>query len=257
MVTLTSRAAVEAALADPLLVPVPAESGVRGSMAWLRSTVARFAHGEVHARRRAYVEAELGRIDVDSLRRLASGAFGDDRTRVLRALAAAMGLPRLTDEAVAALGTAADNYFGGDDPAADDAVRLLLPLMRADDPEEAANRIGILLQACDATAALIAAARDGSGDVHGGDVRAGDVSAGDVHATLRSAPPVRVMRRVAIGATRIDDGEAGTVEITEGESVLLEVGPLGLTFGHGPRVCPGRALAIALAEGALAATTTP
>lgn len=241
MVTLTSRAAVEAALADPLLVPVPVASGAQGSMAWLRATVARFAHGKEHARRRAYVEAELARIDVDGLRRLASGAFGDDRTRVLRALAAAMGLPRLTDEAVAALGTVADNYFGGDDPAADDAVALLLPLTRAEDPEEAANRIGILIQACDATAGLIAAARDGSGDVH---------------ATLQTTPPVKVMRRVAIGVTRIEDGEAGVIEIPEGESVLLEVGPLGLAFGHGPRVCPGRALALALAEGAVASTAT-
>lgn len=242
MVTLTSRTAIEAALADPLLVPVPvdtesADAGSVGTMAWLRATVARFAHGEVHARRRAYVEAELARIDVDALRRLAAGQFsrsGDDRTRVLRSLAQSMRLPDLDDAAVAALCTVADNYFGGDDPAADDAVRLLLPLMGAGDPEQAANRVGILVQACDATSALIAAARDGSGDVH---------------ATVRSAPPVQVMRRIAIAATRV-----GTVEIPEGEPVLLEVGPVGLAFGSGPRVCPGRALALALAlaEGAVA-----
>jgi cytochrome P450 len=239
MVTLTSRADIEAALADPLLVPLPAESGPEGSMAWLRATVARFAHGDAHARRRAYVEAELARIDVDGLRRLAAGAVGDDRTRILRALAEAMGLPELDDAAVGALRTVADNYFGGDDPAADDAVRQLLPLMKTGgmeqtyDVEQAANRIGILIQACDATAGLIAATRDGSGDVH---------------ATLQTAPPVRVMKRTAIGATRIGD-----VEIPDGELVLLEVGPLGLSFGVGPRVCPGQALALALAEGALAA----
>lgn len=200
-------------------------------MAWLRATVARFAHGEVHARRRAYVEAELARIDVDSLRRLAAGRLGDDRTRVLRALAEAMDLPELDDAAVDALCTVADNYFGGEDPASDDAVQLLLPLMRTDDPEQAANRVGILIQACDATAALIAAVRDGSGDVH---------------ETLRSTPLVKVMRRVALAATRI-----GATRIAEGELVLLEVGPVGLTFGSGPRVCPGRELAVALAEGAV------
>ncbi|MEY9930046.1 cytochrome P450 [Catenulispora sp. GP43] len=235
MVTLTSRADIEAALAGPSLVPLPAGSGPgsesEGSMAWLRATVARFAHGEVHARRRAYVETELARIDADELRRLAGGRFGDDRTRVLRSLAQAMGLPELDDTAVAALCTVADNYFGGDDPAADDAVKLLLPLMRAGDPEQAANRVGILVQACDATTALIAAARDGSGDVR---------------ATVLSAPPVQVMRRIAIAATRV-----GTIEIPEGEPVVLEVGPVGLAFGSGPRVCPGRALALALAEGAL------
>ncbi|MEY9859464.1 cytochrome P450 [Catenulispora sp. GAS73] len=235
MVTLTSRADIEAALADPLLVPLPAESGPEGSMAWLRATVARFAHGAVHARRRAYVEAELARIDVDELRRLAAGLLGDDRTRVLRALASAMGLPELDEAAVAALCVVADNYFGGDDPAADEAVRLLLPLIQASDPEHAANRVGILVQACDATAALIASARGGSGDVH---------------ATIRSTPPVQVMRRVAIAATRVGD-----TEIADGETVLLEVGPVGLTFGSGPRVCPGRALALALAEGALEKTS--
>lgn len=262
MVTLTSRADIEAALADPLLVPVPVASGPEentASMAWLRAAVARFSHGEVHARRRAYVEAELARIDVDGLRRLAAGTFGeehdngvddaegregadggegaerDDRARVLRALAAAMGLPRLDNSAVAALRTVADNYFGGDDPAADDAVKLLLPVMDTEDPEQAANRLGILIQSCDATAALIAAAVDGSGDVH---------------AALLSRPPVQVMRRVAIAATKV-----GTVEIPEGEPVFLEVGPLGLAFGSGPRACPGRALALALAEGAVEAVT--
>ena len=233
MVTLTSRADIEAALADPLLVPLPVESGPEGTMAWLRATVARFAHGDVHARRRAYVEAELTRIDVDRLRRLAAGALGDDRTRVLRALAEAMGLPELDGAALSALRTVADNYFGGDDPAADDAVRLLLPMMQTYDVEQAANRIGILIQACDATAGLIASTREGSGDVQ---------------TTLRTAPPVRVMKRLAIGATRIGD-----VEIPDRELVLLEVGPLGLSFGAGPRVCPGQALALALAEGALAA----
>lgn len=250
MVTFTVRADIEAALAAPLLVPVLVEASPsatsEGSMAWLRATVARFSHGAVHARRRAYVEAELARIDVDGLRRLAAGGFGesgessassesgDDRARVLRALARAMDLPDLDDAAVDALCTVADNYFGGDDPAADDAVKLLLPLMQTDDPEQAANRVGVLIQACDATATLIAAARDGSGDVH---------------ETLRSTPPVQVMRRVALAATRIGD-----TDIAEGELVLLEVGPVGLTFGSGPRVCPGRQLAVALAEGALVAS---
>ncbi|GAA1968526.1 hypothetical protein [Catenulispora subtropica] len=231
MITITAREDVEQALADPGLVPLPAETGAEGSMAWLRATVARFAHGAVHARRRAYVEAELARIDVDALRRLAAGADGDDRTRVLRALARAMDLPELDAAAVAALLVVAANYFGGEDPAADDAVRLLLPLMRTADPEQAANRIGVLIQACDATAALIGAARAGSRDVH---------------ATLRAAPPVQVMRRTAIVPTRV-----GGTAVPVGELVLLEVGPLGLAFGHGPRVCPGRALAVALAEGAL------
>ncbi|MBW8802437.1 MAG: hypothetical protein JF587_01035 [Catenulisporales bacterium] len=231
MVTITAREDIEQALRDPNLIPLPAEAGPEGSMAWLRATVARFAHGPVHVRRRAYVEAELARIDPDALRRLAADAVGDDRVRVLRSLARAMELPELDDAAIEALLVVAANYFGGDEPAADDAVKLLLPLMNADDPEQAANRIGMLIQACDATAALIAAVRDHSGDVH---------------AALRDDPPVPVMRRTAIAATRI-----GQTAVAEGELVLLEVGSVGLTFGHGPRVCPGRSLALALAEGAL------
>ena len=239
MVTITARADIEQALADPNLVPLPApDGGAEGSMAWLRATVARFAHGQTHARRRAYVEAELARIDPAALRRLAAGPAdpdGDERIRVLRALARAMDL-ELGDAALQALLTVAANYFGGDDPAADDAVRLLLPLMRTADPEEAANRIGILVQACDATAALITAAR----------------AAGDLDAALRTDPPVRVMRRTALAATRV-----GGAEIAAGQTVLLEVGPLGLAFGHGPRICPGRALALALAEGALEPVAEP
>ncbi|NUP49758.1 MAG: hypothetical protein HOW97_20975 [Catenulispora sp.] len=214
----TARVDVEQALADPNLVPVPVETGPEGSMAWLRATVARFAYGEVHVRRREFVEAELARIDVAGLRPVG-------RVGVVRALAGAMGLPELDEAAVGALLVVAANYFGGEDPAADDAVRLLLPLMGSD-AEQAANRIGILVQACDATAALIEGVRE----------------FGDVHAALRFAPPVRVMRRVALVATRVGD-----VEIPAGEVVELEVGALGLAFGYGPRVCPGRAVAMALA----------
>ena len=216
MHTFTAVADIDQALNDPHLVPLPAQDGPYGTMPWLRATVARFSHGDVHARRRAYVEAELAHIDPEELGRIfAETDEPDDRRRVVRAVATAMAIADLDIEAVL---TVADNYFGGDDPEADKAVEKLLPGMNVADPEQAANRIGILVQACDATATLIANTRAGSAE-----------------------PPVKVMRRRAIAQTRV-----GGVIIAAGELVLLEVAAVGLTFGAGPRVCPGRAHALAI-----------
>lgn len=133
-------------------------------------------------------------------------------------------------------------YFGGADAAADEAVaRLVARLVPvpADEAalEAAANRIGVLVQACAATAALVEAAA-------GCDVPLARV--------LREVPPVAAMRRVAARATRV-----GGREIAEGDVVLLDlatansVHPVPLTFGAPPRVCPGRAHALAIADGLL------
>ncbi|HEY9327465.1 MAG TPA: isocitrate lyase/phosphoenolpyruvate mutase family protein [Streptomyces sp.] len=110
--------------------------------------------------------------------------------------------------------------------------------------ESAASRIGLLVQACEATAALV------------------ETAAGNdrlpLSRVLRDLPPVRSMRRVAAGATRV----AGR-EIAEGDVVLLDLAaanrahPVPLTFGAPPRVCPGRAHALALADGLLRRPTTP
>ncbi|WP_149825104.1 isocitrate lyase/phosphoenolpyruvate mutase family protein [Streptomyces tailanensis] len=108
--------------------------------------------------------------------------------------------------------------------------------------EAVANRIGLLVQACAATAALVEAAGDG------------DVPPARV---LREVPPVRIMRRVAARATRV----AGR-EIAEGDVVLLDLAtahrahPVPLTFSAPPRVCPGRAHALALADGLLGRPST-
>ncbi|MFI6962344.1 isocitrate lyase/phosphoenolpyruvate mutase family protein [Streptomyces sp. NPDC050255] len=110
--------------------------------------------------------------------------------------------------------------------------------------ESAAGRIGLLVQACEATAALV------------------ETAAGNdrlpLSRVLRDLPPVRTMRRVAAGATRV----AGR-EIAGGDVVLLDLAaanrahPVPLTFGAPPRVCPGRAHALALAEGLLRRPLTP
>ncbi|MES4906621.1 MULTISPECIES: isocitrate lyase/phosphoenolpyruvate mutase family protein [unclassified Streptomyces] len=278
---------VRAALADPALVPeLPATDGgpVGASVAWLRATVARFSSGEPHRRRRALVEAELARLEPAALwRAAATGPKGEVRVRVVRALAEALGMPE-AGAVAEAVTVVAGAYFGGTDAAADEAVARLVARLAPAGADEAAleavaNRIGLLVQACDATAALVeacagAALVESAADsdvppvqsTSGGGVPAvqsapdGDVPparnarGGDVPPArvLREAPPVRTMRRVAARATRV----AGR-EIDEGDVVLLDLAtaqrarPVPLAFGAPPRVCPGRAHALALADGLL------
>ncbi|MGW7585559.1 hypothetical protein ACWGKU_32215 [Kitasatospora sp. NPDC054768] len=257
---------VTAALADPALVPPPAGPAVPGApgaapgtVAWLRSAVARFSSGEPHARRRALVLADLQRLDPDRLRVAAAAGFESDvRLRVVRVLAAELGLA--DPEAVARdVATVSRAYFADAsddpavaDPAADAAVARLLPAMggRDDaagdrDEETAANRIGLLVQACDATAALVEGAR-----------RHEDGLAG----VLRADPPVRTMRRLAALAT-----EVGGVAVPAGTRVLLDIAAaqsgapegVALTFGAPPRSCPGRSQALVIAEGILYGASDP
>ena len=150
---------VQSALADPCLVPPPAQSGPPGTMAWLRATVVRFSAAETHARRRALVEADLARLDPAALRNAAAlGADGDGRLLAVRVLAGALGLPR-PDRVAEAITVVAAAYFGGghDTAAADEAVARLLPLVLPAGfggdaaMEAAANRIGLLVQAFNAT----------------------------------------------------------------------------------------------------------
>jgi hypothetical protein len=66
---------------------------------------------------------------------------------------------------------------------------------------------------------------------------------------LRDTPPVPATKRMAtrpsdLGGTHVEPGE------------VVRVSLHGIPFGDGPRRCPGRAHALALAEGALSATTT-
>jgi len=260
---------VQAALADPHLVPPPAESGPVGSMAWLRATVARFSSGETHARRRALVEADLARLDPLALRKAVAVDPDDDARRAsVRALADALRIPE-SDAVLEAITIVAGAYFGDEhDNAADRAVAklltLMLPMDGGDDSalEAAANRIGLLVQACDATGNLIEHGRRAAGGRPAGyDIETLLVE------TLRHDPPVRAMRRVAVRDTRV----AG-VDIAKGDLVILDVaaanrdpevftdpeafdpersGPSPLTFGSPPRVCPGRDHAVAIAAGAL------
>jgi Cytochrome P450 len=277
------HAEVVAALADPALVPVepPEEAGADrdtvGSAAWLRAHVARFSHGSAHVRRRAVIEAELARLDEDGLGRAAAqctrkaGDGADPRVLAVRALAGELGLPD-PDAVAADVALVSGVYFGGSDPAADEAVARLVAAFRAGagavagDGEALANRISILVQAYEATGSLVERAR-GAAAEYG--VDGADGLDGLVYETLRHDPPVLAMRRTALRPTSV----AG-VEIAAGDLVTLDIAAANrdpevfdrpdefdagrgetpsLTYGSAPRRCPGVGHSLALAVGILQA----
>ncbi|NBE85155.1 cytochrome P450 [Micromonospora sp. NEAU-HG-1] len=98
---------------------------------------------------------------------------------------------------------------------ADIRATLMLPTDCGDESalEAAANRIGLLVQACDATGDLIDRARRAAEGRPGGH----DIETLLVE-TLRHDPPVRATRRMAVRDTRV----AG-VDIAEGELVILDL----------------------------------
>jgi cytochrome P450 len=219
MQVISDRDAVLAVLHDPAFVvpPVPpASSGV----AWLRASVGRFSEGEVHDRRRALSVAVLDGIPVEPLRE----PHGD---HPVAALARAMGAP---DGVVELVRDVAQAYQPGtgDEARADAALDRLVELLGAYD-ELTAARIGVYVQACEPTAALVDRAR------HRG-----------VDAVLRDDPPVPATRRQALAARTV-----GGVTVAAGEVVRVALAG-DLAFGAGPRRCPGREHALALVEGALA-----
>ncbi|MEV0429037.1 cytochrome P450 [Micromonospora sp. NPDC050495] len=192
-----------------------------------------------------------GRVDVMAL--LA-------RRVPVEVLAAGLGLadPVAAAPAVAAVAAA---YHPGADPAAvaaaDRAVAALLALSPPAPPEVAANRIGLLVQACDATAGLIGAA------VRWGLAAPAAVPTADLLAeVLRLAPPVRATRRVTTVALRLGGRTIGPDTplllrfdaanrdpAAHPEPDRFRPGRGSLTFGAGPRGCPGERHALALAEG--------
>jgi 2-methylisocitrate lyase-like PEP mutase family enzyme len=135
-------------LTDPnYTVPAvpPADTGV----AWLRAHVARFSDGADHRRRRALAEGFLAALDAESLHRPGNPVAN---------LAEALGLPR----AVAADVAVVARSYQPHTPVTDTADAAVARLVEACDgvwDEATANRIGLLVQACDATIALIAGRR--------------------------------------------------------------------------------------------------
>jgi hypothetical protein len=234
-------------LADPAYtVPPPGAPGPVGTMAWLRATVSRFSGGETHTRRRTLVEAMLAELDPAELRAAATttarraravdaagpphAAAPPDRAArphipgggialpylPVAVLAAATGVaPSDLAAAVDAVRVLATAYHPGTDaPGADAALGRLLALLPPGEPEVVAQRVALLVQACEATAALVRGALTRP-----------------LEEVLREAPPVRVTRRLGPG----------------GRVVVIDLA--GHPFGAGPRACPGEAHARALVAG--------
>jgi cytochrome P450 len=252
----TDPGEVRAILGDPgYRVPDPGSGAPPGTMLWLRQAVARFSEGADHARRRNLAEHLLRTVDPGLLRARAREATSavidaagtapfDVMALVARrvpglVLAGALGAAD-PEQVIGHLSPVAAAYLTGPaDPAAGDgSVARLTELLPGGPGEEVAARIGLLIQAYDATAGLIGNA------ITAGMQAPGPVAAAAlVQQTLRRDPPVRVTRRVS----------------PAGEFVALDLAAAGddpaghLQFGSGPRACPGAAHACALAEGAVAA----
>ncbi|XVV11310.1 hypothetical protein ACQP2X_41785 [Actinoplanes sp. CA-131856] len=195
-------------LYDPAYV-VPAVPPGDSGVAWLRASVGRFCEGPDHVRRRGLAEAILDAIPPESL----TGRRGHP----VAVLAAAMGV---TDPDVAPLVEDVAQAYQpghGDDGVADPAVERLVVIFGGRRDEGTAARIGVLVQACTATLALIERARHRP-----------------VEEVLRDDPPVPFTKR-----RRIDTGEIVLVPLA-GETA----------FGAGPRRCPGREHALALVRNA-------
>ncbi|MGY0072004.1 hypothetical protein ACWZEH_35810 (plasmid) [Streptomyces sp. QTS137] len=165
-----------AVLTDPGFDVPPVPDSPPGGVAWLRSSVARFSSGAAHRRRRVLAVAELASVDPDGLR-LRAAERGDGPVEVL---AEALGLPADVAADVAVVARSYQPHTTITEEA-DRAVARLVGACGGVADEATANRIGLLVQACDATKALVAHTVAGRADA-----------------------PVPVTRRVAPDGTLVD-----------------------------------------------------
>lgn len=259
-------------LTDPgwRVPPVP-EDVPEGTMAWLRARVARFSSGEAHARRRSLAIGALGVSDgpdvnaevlrdaarVRTQELLSAPGTVEVMARVARVvpaevLAASLGLPVTADTAglVGDVGRAYHAH-GETVPAADRALTRLVADCGGTWDEATAARIGLLVQAYDATAGLIgnaaylaltgAEAGAGTGTGHAPEPppeSSADLATDRLDQILRTDPPVRGTLRAPV-----DGGDPVRVGLVTSDG--------SLAFGAGTHACPGQAHARALAAGVL------
>ncbi|MCD5347390.1 hypothetical protein [Agromyces sp. S2-1-8] len=251
MPVIHDRSDVARILDDPAwLVPEPGPGD--SAFARLRVEASRFANGRTHDERRALIDARLAAIDPERLARAAAAsaraarAAGVDRAEVARrapveTLAAALGHTdpaSLPDAAAIVAGPYATGVV--DDAAAVGAAAERL-LGAAAPGRHRVLDAQLLVQAHAATGGLIAAALRRADAVPA--VPTGHV----VAAVLRDEPPVPATRRLAPAG----HGSAEhLVELRLGgpdREATAGAPPRTLAFGAGPRRCPARDHAVAVA----------
>jgi hypothetical protein len=219
---------MENPLIDAPVPPVPHDVEP-GGVRWLRANVARFSRPEDHPRRRAFVLADLATMG--SLRDKAFAFARELRhetadrivwTVPVAVLAAELGLPDVSRDIATVSACYHPHTEAGAD--ADKAMARLIEVCGGDADERTAARIGLLVQACDATAKLITKALAAH--------RPGEDAASLLDRVLREDPPVRITRRWV-------GGEVVEVDLSD------------RPFGAGPKQCPGQAQALAVATGIL------
>jgi hypothetical protein len=246
----------------------------------------RFSNGNVHDTRLAVVREELERLDPDEL-----GIAALERTSAtidltapdcraemmaslahripMEVMASALRFTEVTAAATAVM-TVAGSYFPGSPPemecAADECVTALLEMCGPVELEVAVARIAIMVQACDATAALIESALQMLEESTAGTTARWPTKELLVE-VVRCCPPARFSRRVL--------REASTAwDVPQGGLVLCDVHAANrdpavhdrpdlfdpfrperpsLTFGYGIRPCPAQTHALSLAEGVVEA----
>ncbi len=219
---------MENPLIEAPVPPVP-QDAEPGGVRWLRANVARFSRPEDHPRRRALVLAELA--PMGSLRDKAFALTRELRdqpvdrilwTVPVAVLAAELGLPDVSRD----IATVSASYHPHTEtgPGAEAAMRRLIEVCGGDVDERTAARIGLLVQASDATAKLLGKALAAR--------RPGEDAESLLDRVLREDPPVRITRRWVDGA-------------------VVEVDLTKRPFGAGPKQCPGQAQALQAAAGIL------
>lgn len=246
---ITDRAEVERILEDPASLVPEADAAATRPWERLRARASRFVNGRVHDERRERLEAMLGGVSPEVVALAAATrtrsmlpADADELgARVpVAALAELLGFadPDAAPELVAVL--AAHYPSGSWSAAADDAATRLLAAAPTsndgDEDPEAALLVQLLVQAHAATATLIAsaAAHPAADDPS---VSTDDLLAG----VLRDAPPVRQTRRVSPA------GDLVVLHLDGPDRSADDGSPRTLAFGAGPRACPARAHALAIA----------